>query len=114
MSERQCHIHGDFDVATVPHYRALLRRAINVSDADVLVDCTQMTFIDSTGITALLEAHRLLTERGRHLLVANVKPRLRRPFEILGVEDLLEYDRAVPAPRRLHPQSTARANPAIA
>jgi anti-anti-sigma factor len=93
MSERRCNIRGDLDIATVHEYRAELRRAINTSDADVLVDCAQMTFIDSTGITALLEAHALLGDRGRRMLVANVPSRLRRAFEILGVLDLLTYDR---------------------
>jgi anti-anti-sigma regulatory factor len=48
-----------------------------------------MTFIDSTGIAALLEAHALLRDRGRQMLVANVLPTLRRAFEVLGVGDLL-------------------------
>jgi len=110
VSERRCNIRGELDIATVPEYRALLRRAINGSDADLLVDCAQMTFIDSTGITALLEAHTLLSQRGREMLVANVSPRLRRAFEVLGVEDLLQYDRAVPTGRRIRPRPTARAH----
>jgi anti-anti-sigma factor len=112
VSERRCHIHGDLDIATVPEYRARFRRAINGSDADVLVDCEQMTFIDSTGITALLEAHALLAERGRKMLVANVRPRLRRAFDILGVDDLLEYDRSTP-PRSLPPHTSAPQHQAI-
>jgi anti-anti-sigma factor len=96
MPERRCNIRGDFDIATVPQHRAALRRAINSGDADVLVDCAQMTFIDSTGITALLEAHALLADRGRRMLVANVQPRLRRAFDVLGVADLLSYERVEP------------------
>jgi anti-anti-sigma factor len=99
MSEQRCNIRGEFDIAAVCEMRAVLRRLIVSSVADVLVDCRRMTFIDSTGIAALLEAHELLEKQGRKMLVANVRPSLRRSFEILGVLDLLTYDRSPSVPR---------------
>jgi anti-anti-sigma factor len=60
----------------------------------VLVDCTQLSFIDSTGVLVLLEAHRDLLAEGREMLVANVPPHCTKVFDILGVRDLLRYDRA--------------------
>jgi anti-sigma B factor antagonist len=94
MPERRCHIRGEFDVSAVSETRALLRRLIVSSNADVFVDCSRMTFIDSTGIAVLLEAHELLEKQDRKMLVANVRPGLRRSFELLGVLDLLTYDRS--------------------
>ena len=96
MAERRVVIVEELDLSRVAELRAELRRVVIGSDAHVVVDCTRMTFIDSTGIAVLLEGHALLQARGRRMVIANVRPRLRRAFEVLGVADLLTFDR-VPA-----------------
>ena len=78
--------------------RAELREVIASCDSHVLIDCSQMTFIDSTGITVLLETHRDLAARGREMLIANVPPQCQKVFDILGLNDLLRYDRSVATP----------------
>jgi anti-sigma B factor antagonist len=93
MAERRCTLTGEIDLARLPELRAELRRLIVGSNAHLLIDCVRMKFIDSAGVAALLEAHAMLAEHGRHLLIANVRPRVRRTFELLGVGDLLTYDR---------------------
>src|SRR5579862_6969064 len=108
MPEQRCHIRGAFDVSAVSEIRAVLHRLIVSTNADVFVDCSLMTFIDSTGIAVLLEAHELLEKQDRKVLVANVRPGLRRSFEVLGVLDLLTYDRS---PLSL-PSSDSLAEPA--
>jgi anti-anti-sigma factor len=100
MAERRVVIAGELDLSRVAELRAELRDVVIGSDAHVVVDCARMTFVDSTGIAVLLEAHALLQTRGRRMLIANVRPRLRRAFEVLGVDDLLTFDRVPPQCRR--------------
>ena len=85
-------LRGEVDLASAPGIRDDLRAIVSVSDSDVLIDCTHLTFIDSTGITVLLEAHRSLNEHGRELIIVNVQAGLRRTFEVLGLTDLLQRD----------------------
>jgi anti-sigma B factor antagonist len=94
MAEHRVAIRGDVDLATVAQLRADLKRTIVCDGTDVVVDCTDMTFIDSAGIVALLEAHRMLEAAGRQLQIVNVAPSLRGVFTILGLDDLLRHDRA--------------------
>jgi len=82
-------LHGEVDTATALHVRLDLRRAINTSGADLVVDCSDVSFIDSTGVAVLLEANRKLEVDGRKMLVVNVPPGPRRVFEALGLADLL-------------------------
>src|SRR5689334_12303080 len=86
-------LRGEIDLAEVPNLRIELRRAVNQPEAQVLIDAADVTFIDSAAVAALLEAHQMLQHQGRHLLVVNVSPFARRTFEVLGVTDLLHYDR---------------------
>jgi len=89
MMEYCCRLHGQLDAAMAPQVRLELRHAINSSGADLVVDCTDVSFIDSTGIAVLLEANRKLEADGRKMLIVNVSPVPRRVFEALGLTDLL-------------------------
>jgi len=93
VAEYHYNLRGDVDVATASDIRADLQAIIEGSDSHVLIDCTQLTFIDSTGIVVLLEAHRALQAAGREMLLANVPTRCSKVFDILGLDDLLRYDR---------------------
>ena len=92
MDEFRYALSGEVDLAVAPQLREDLRVIVLASDTDLVVDCTHLTFIDSTGITVLLEAHRDLKKRGRELYVANVQTTARTAFEVLGLRDLLRYD----------------------
>ena len=85
-------LRGEFDLEVVAQVRADLMGAVADNDAHLLVDCRDLTFIDSTGIAVLLEANRELEDDGRHLLIVNIAPEQRRVFEVLGLTDLLRYD----------------------
>jgi anti-sigma B factor antagonist len=85
MDCRLC-ISGDLDQASSPELRSELQGVIGGSDADLLlIDCEQLTFIDSTGVKVLLEARRRLVTEGRDLRLTNVAGTPRRVLEILGL-----------------------------
>jgi len=60
---------GDLDIASVGDLRAALSDAARVGAGAVVVDLTQVTFIDSSGLGALVELHRRLRRSGRRLAV---------------------------------------------
>ncbi|HTL84796.1 MAG TPA: STAS domain-containing protein [Acidimicrobiia bacterium] len=92
MTENRYRLHGDVDTGTAPQVRLELRHAINSNGADLVIDCSELTFIDSTGIAVLLEANRLLEVDGRTVLIVNVPPGPRRVFDALGLTDLLRFE----------------------
>lgn len=77
-------MNGSLDVATAPTARAtLIEESANV--ADVVVDLTGLEFIDSTGLGALIGAHRRALERnGKVRLVAREGP-IARLLHITGL-----------------------------
>jgi anti-anti-sigma factor len=93
MAETRYSLSGEVDLATAPLIRADLARVIGADDAHLLIDCTGLTFIDSTGIAVLLEANQKLEADARHMLIVNVQRGPRRAFEALGLTDLLRVDR---------------------
>jgi anti-sigma B factor antagonist len=70
-------LRGSFDIATAPSVRAALTDASD-EKRDVVVDLTGLEFLDSTGLGALIGAHRRATEGGGSLrLIASEGPILR-------------------------------------
>jgi anti-sigma B factor antagonist len=83
---------GEIDIATVPLLRAGIDRAVASSDLPVWVDLGGVTFLDSSGIAALVAAHRALEEASRGFGVRNLSPTVRRVFSVTGLEQLLVAD----------------------
>ena len=77
---------GDLDLATAPE----LERALDRLTGEVTLNCHQLEFIDSTGLSVLMRAHnRLVAENGR-LWIEGLSKRCRRVFEVSGVEGSLD------------------------
>jgi anti-anti-sigma factor len=55
----------------------------------LVVDLADVTFIDSTGVAALLAARRRLLERGRSMHVSRTSPVVGRVLDVCGLTDLL-------------------------
>jgi anti-sigma B factor antagonist len=100
-------LRGSLDIATSPSVRAALLEA-GEGNADIVVDLTGLEFIDSTGLGALIGAHRrALEHHGRVRLVASDGPILRllnitglvRVFSVFDtVHDALRDQSAAAAP----------------
>ncbi len=65
-----------------------VERAADVG-GQVVLDFEDVCFIDSTGLTVLLDAYRTLGAQDRTLTIVNVVPRVRRVFEVTGLEQFL-------------------------
>jgi anti-sigma B factor antagonist len=93
MAEHRYFLRDEVDIGVAPQVRSDLMAAVAHDGAHVLIDCSQLSFIDSSGVAVLLEVNRDLEADGRHMLIVNVPEVPRRVFEVLGLSDLLRYDR---------------------
>jgi anti-sigma B factor antagonist len=81
---------GEMDMTRVPAFEAALDEALAHDPADVKVDMTQLTFIDSRGIGALVMAWRRTRAAGIPFTLAGTPPaNVRRVLELTGIGDLL-------------------------
>ncbi len=79
-------LRGELDVANAERVRTRLLS----SEASILVvDLEGLTFIDSSGLTALVHAHNQLTGRGRGFELRGATKGVKRVFEITGLTDFL-------------------------
>jgi anti-anti-sigma factor len=85
-------VSGEFDMALA----GLVRQRIGAHlDADeVILDLSQVTFIDSTGLGVIAQANRILNSGElQRLRVIGKQPPVLQVFEAAGLAELLEPDR---------------------
>jgi anti-anti-sigma factor len=58
---------GDLDIASVREVAAELSDAVGDTSRDLVVDLRHVTFIDSTGLGALVQAQQRMRRQGRGL-----------------------------------------------
>jgi len=84
---------GELDLAAVPVLDARLADA-RAAERTVCLDLSNLEFIDSTGLQALVRAIDDAHTNGWHLQIGReVAPQVMRLFELVGVEGLIPgYD----------------------
>lgn len=77
-------VRGELDLASAWSIPSAL--AEHAEKPHAVVDLADVTFMDSSGVHALLEEHRRRQERGHALIVAGVHGRLLELLRLVGVD----------------------------
>ena len=79
---------GEIDMANEPFFNEVLDTFLRDGPASALVDLTEVSFMDSTGLRALLKARETSMNRGGSLALVCPPGQVRRLLELAGVLDL--------------------------
>ncbi len=77
---------GEIDLATAPVLQQRLSEAIEAKSRDVAVDLADVSFMDSTGLVALVEARESLERLGRQLIIVRPSPAVTRLLELADLD----------------------------
>jgi anti-sigma B factor antagonist len=80
------HVEGEVDLSAAPRLEETLLGAIEAGAVRIVLDFSQVIFIDSEGIRVLIRAYRQLLERGGSMSVRRCAPNVVRTFELLGLQ----------------------------
>jgi anti-anti-sigma factor len=70
-----CEASREIDLCTSPAFAALMLTQIDWADnRAVFVDCSDITFMDSSAFHVLVDAHRYAIEHGHLLIIRNLSP----------------------------------------
>lgn len=78
-------LRGSLDIATTPTVRAALNDATEQGKKELVVDLSQLEFLDSTGLGALIGAHRRATEHDGSLRLIVTEGPIARLLNITGL-----------------------------
>lgn len=88
---------GDHDLATKLAVAHAIAGAWQRDDTDVVVDLSEVTFMDASTVGAVIGCSRLLHERARALQLRAPSPPAARVLALCGLDHLVAPDAALPA-----------------
>lgn len=86
---------GEVDVATAPALRACLEGRLAAGHDTIVVDLLGVSFLDSTGLGALVGGMKACRERGGDLRLVVTDPRVMKLFEITGLSDAFSISKSI-------------------
>ena len=81
-------VRGEVDIATADAVRADLDGACRRSD-NVVLDLREVSFMDTQGLAAVIEAEKSSSESGTQFVVVRAPATVHRLFEMIGLSDRL-------------------------
>jgi anti-sigma B factor antagonist len=79
-------VEGEIHVSTAPEFSGVLNAAIESGRTALVLDLSGVMFIDSTGLSVLLNALRRLTRTGGAMALVCSNPTVLRLFEITRLD----------------------------
>jgi anti-anti-sigma factor len=89
--ERVVRLRGELDIESAPDLERVLLRS-RPAGQRVVVDLTELKFMDSTGLRVLLRARAAADEGRWEINLRNVPPTIRRLFDMTGVQAALPVE----------------------
>lgn len=82
---------GELDMASVDKFRKVVIPKLENNNLDfLLLNLTEVNFIDSTGLGAILGRYRVLAKRDGGVLLVGMKPQVERIFSLSGMLKIME------------------------
>jgi len=84
-------IEGNLDTAAAREAETVMNPLNNVVDKDIILDCTDLTYISSAGLRIFLEILQNAEERGGHVYVKGLNDNVRSIFALTGFDNIFEF-----------------------
>jgi anti-anti-sigma factor len=84
-------VRGDVDLATASLLWESVEQVLSDSER-LIVDLRDVGFLDSSGLSVFVRAHRRLREAGGALVLRSPNPRVRRVLELTGLAQVLTIE----------------------
>lgn len=83
---------GEIDSATSEDFYAEIAAMYANDKKDVVFDCAALEFIDSTTLGTFVKIFKNLKADGNRLVLKNLRPRIKKLFEICALDRIMEFD----------------------
>lgn len=83
-------LNGDLDASSAILLDNELKKALEGMEKKILVDCEQLNYISSAGLGVFMSYLQEIEEKKASLVIYNLSDKVKKVFEILGLDDLLK------------------------
>lgn len=79
---------GEIDIYTSPEFKKTVMEAFVEKESDIVIDCKDLEYVDSTGLGVLIYILKELEEKEYKVYLDNIKPNIRKLFDITKLDKL--------------------------
>jgi anti-sigma B factor antagonist len=91
-------VEGRLDATSVSEARQRLHTAIATTSGTVVLDVSDVEWLDMTALAVLVDAHRRLRSEGRRLVLRGCSPWVRRALAVTRLSRIMAIERGDAAP----------------
>ena len=81
---------GRLDLVAGPQLKALIRSAVTKGETPVVIDLSGVTFMDSTGLAALISGLRITRQGGSNLRIAGATSQVLSVLQMTGIDRIIQ------------------------
>ena len=85
-------LYGEVDIYNADSLKAELRALIEEKAADLVIDCTSLKYIDSTGLGVLVSALKKVREAEKQIRIVSLKPYIAKIFTLTGLDKIFSIE----------------------
>ena len=85
-------VRGELDISTVPELARRLAEAEGENPTRIVIDLSELSFMDSTGLALIIRARQAAETHGRELRLRRASRQVLRLFEVAGIADHFTFD----------------------
>lgn len=79
-------VKGEIDIYSAPDFKESLYQSINDVQQNIILDFSDLSYIDSMGLGILVGALKRVREKDRNITIKNPKSTVRKLFRITGLD----------------------------
>lgn len=83
---------GDLDIYNNKKFKEKLADIYDDLDKDIIVDCTDLEYIDSTGLGSFISLLKLTRDEDKTITVKNLKKNIKKVFKITDMDKLFNIE----------------------
>ena len=92
MDKWDVHLYGEVDIYNADSLKSELHALIDERKADIVLDCTSLKYIDSTGLGVLVSALKKVKEAERQISIVCLKPHIAKIFTLTGLDKIFDIE----------------------
>lgn len=81
---------GEIDSKNAEEFYGAVTARFDAAPRDVVFDCADLSFIDSTTLGTFVKLLKRIKEKGRGMKLVNVQPRIKKLFVICALDTIME------------------------
>lgn len=83
---------GEVDIYTSQELKENLYRVVETNKKDLIIDCKELNYIDSTGLGIFVGALKKAKQYEKKIKIINLKDNIKKLFIITGLDKIFEVE----------------------